>query len=92
MTTKAHLVNRVALATGRPKAELERTLEAFLDEIGQVLLEEGRLELRGFGVFHLVERKAHAGTHPQTGEVLQVEAVRHVGFRTGKRLHELLNP
>ncbi len=46
------------------------------------LATEGRIELRNFG----------DGVNPRTGEPMTIEANRHVRFRAGKRLREILNP
>ena len=41
---------------------------------------------------HVGRLAAHAGVDPRTGEPMTIEANRHVRFRAGKRLREILNP
>ena len=91
MATKRQMVNRIAVEVGLPKTKTAKVVELFLQELGQDLVKEGRAELRGFGVWEVVSRPAHTGKHPQTGEAMEVEAVRYVSFKAGSDLRRLLN-
>jgi integration host factor subunit beta len=90
--TKRALVNRIAVATGLPKVRVREAVELLFDHLMEILATEGRIELRNFGVFRTVEQPAHDGVNPRTGEPMTIEANRHVRFRAGKRLREILNP
>ena len=90
--TKRHLVNRIAVATGLPKVRVREAVELLIEHLMRTLATEGRIELRNFGVFRTVDQPAHDGVNPRTGEPMTIEANRHVRFRAGKRLREILNP
>ncbi len=90
--TKRDLVNRIAVATGLPKVRVREAVELLLEHLMETLATEGRIELRNFGVFRIVDQPAHDGVNPRTGEPMTIEANRHVRFRAGKRLREILNP
>jgi integration host factor subunit beta len=49
------------------------------------------VELRGFGVFTVKQRKARVGRNPRTGEPVPVDATRCPSFRTSRMLHWRLN-
>ncbi|MDA0824397.1 MAG: integration host factor subunit beta [Proteobacteria bacterium] len=51
----------------------------------------GRLELRGFGVFEVVERKERKARNPKTGEVVMVSARWDVRFKPSANLVAYLN-
>lgn len=80
----------MAIANLPAKAVLADVLGAILD----LLIEKGRVELRGFGVFEVRQRAARAGRNPKTGEHIDVPATHWVAFSAGKecilRLNESL--
>lgn len=51
-------------------------------------VEEGRIELRNFGVFQVKERKARKARNPKTGETVDVPARLAVVFKAGKEMEE----
>ena len=61
-----------------------------LDYIVAALAEQGRLELRNFGVFEVETRAARKARNPITGEPVQVPAKEVVVFKSGKTLKKLI--
>ena len=83
-----------ALARDNPdlKAdEVEQVVDIFFDEITNRLVDGGRVELRGFGVFSVRGRNARSGRNPRTGEKVRVEAKNVPFFKAGKKLKDRLN-
>lgn len=82
------------LATDNPDLsarEIERIVDIFFDEITSRLVEDGRVELRGFGAFSTRAREARTGRNPRTGESVDVDAKRVPYFKPGKEMRERLN-
>ena len=71
--------------------EIERVVSAFFDSIIDQLQQNGRVELRGFGVFSTREREARKGRNPRTGDTVDVAAKRVPYFKPGKEMRERLN-
>lgn len=90
--TKRDLVARVAAATGSTWRETDAIIERFMVELAQALADEGRVELRDFGVFRTVDLPARTARNPKTGDPVQVPARTHVRFKAGKDMRERLNP
>lgn len=86
--TKADLIARMAEVGGLSKADAERGLNAFLKVAEEVLKNEGRLALTGFGSFTVEKRNARTGRNPRTGEELHIPACNVVKFKPGKLLKE----
>jgi len=61
------MVGKVAQEAGITKAAAERLIEYISRSIIADLLLDGRSELRGLGIFHLVDRAAREFRNPQTG-------------------------
>jgi DNA-binding protein HU-beta len=55
--TKADIVNEIAKSTGIDKAEVLKTVEAFMDAVKGSLSNEENVYLRGFGSF-IVKKRA----------------------------------
>ena len=72
--------------------DVERIINAVLDEIVRAMSEGDRVELRGFGAFSVKSRQARTGRNPRTGSAVDVSAKRVPFFKTGKELRERLNP
>lgn len=89
---RSELVQR--LAADNPELatrEIERIVTVFFDTIVQRLMDEGRVELRGFGAFSTRARDARVGRNPRTGEQVSIDAKRVPYFKPGKELRLRLN-
>lgn len=86
--TKAELVERIAEKANLTKANAERSLNAFLESVQDVLVAEGKLTLTGFGTFVVEERKERLGRNPQSGDPIIIPETKVVKFRPGKLLKE----
>lgn len=77
---------------GLTHRDATKVVDTVFDEITEALARGSRVELRGFGTFEAVARAGRTGRNPRTGEAVEVEAKRVPRFKTGKRLHDRLNP
>jgi integration host factor subunit beta len=66
-------------------------VNVFFDSIREALVEDGRVEIRGFGSFKVKEYKGYKGRNPKTGESVKVSPKKLPVFRAGKELKELVN-
>lgn len=73
------------------KAESERKVDAFLNEIEEVLKAGEELNFIGWGKFEVVERAERVGRNPKTGEEIKIEAKKTVKFKAGKTLVDKVN-
>jgi nucleoid DNA-binding protein len=91
--TKRDIVKKIAEAVDVPLMKVAEIVQMLFDEITEILVEEGVIELRNFGVFKVKKRKPRTGRNPRTGESVMVPASRTVKFKPGremmKRVREL---
>ena len=86
-TTRKHLALSVAEITGCKKNVATRIVDALFEAMRQSLIENNRIEIRGFGVFEVKETKPKpAARNPRTGEIIYVPARRKTHFKPGKLL------
>jgi DNA-binding protein HU-beta len=90
--TKAEIVAAVAGASGLTKAEAEKVIGAFLDQVVDAAVAGNKVNWPGFGAFSVSERAARTGRNPQTGEVVEVKASKALKFSASSALKAKLNP
>lgn len=89
--TKADLVAQIAARGDMPKTAAERSLNAMLEAIQELLAEDGKLTLTGFGTFVTEARPERQGRNPRTRAAITIPAATVVRFRPGKLLKDALN-
>lgn len=88
MLNKQYLVDKVSDMTRLPKKDVEQVIDAFLETIIEKLSLDKKINLSGFGVFEVRERKGRRGVDPRTLEPTMIPSVRVAKFRPGKTLKE----
>ena len=89
--TKADLVERVSDKIKLNKKEAEAVINALFSSISDSLAEGGKVEIRGFGSFHIRERNARTGRNPRSGEKVDVPAKKVPFFTAGKDLKTMVD-
>ncbi|RKY82562.1 integration host factor subunit beta [candidate division KSB1 bacterium] len=83
--TKLELCKRIARKLGYKQVQdVKPIIETFLDEVLQVLSENQRIEIRGFGVFSVKNRKPRIGRNPRTGEIVNIAQYKAPHFKFSK--------
>lgn len=75
-----------------PEGDAGRIVDTVFNQIAAALAAGRRVEIRGFGAFSVRERAARVGRNPRNGEAVHVAAKRAPFFKTGKTMHQRLNP
>ena len=85
---KAQLAQILAERMNVSKKQGMEWLEAFTDEITKVLRKGDKVNITGFGIFKVSDRKAREGINPKTGEKIHIAASKKPKFTAGKLLKE----
>ncbi len=89
---KSELVGRVAEKNPHLyQRDIEKIVNAILNEIAEALVRGDRVELRGFGAFSVKRRDARLGRNPRTGAHVDVDEKAVPFFKTGKEMRDRLN-
>ena len=92
MTTKAELIEAVAGNAGTSKADAEKVLGAFFDQVVAVAKKGDKAAWPGFGSFSTTKSKARVGRNPLTGEPVKIAASTRLKFTASSTLKTALNP
>jgi integration host factor subunit beta len=89
---KSHLIRRISSRNPHLyQRDVEKVLNAILDQIVRALARGDRVELRGFGVFSTKLRKARTGRNPRTGVAVSVAQKAMLSFKAAKEMQKRLN-
>jgi integration host factor subunit beta len=86
--TKKEIVKQISDDLELTQLKVKDIVQKTFDAIVATLLQEGRIELRNFGVFEVKRRKARKARNPRTGEKVDVEPKNVVTFKPGKEMEE----
>ena len=85
---RKEIVRSVAENAGMTQLETKEIVQKVFDVILQTLTEEGRVELRNFGVFEVKRRGARKGRNPRTGGEVFVPEKSVVTFKPGQDMQQ----
>jgi integration host factor subunit beta len=89
---KSELIERITAQNPHLfERDIEKVVNAILDEMVEALRRGDRVELRGFGAFSAKLREARQGRNPRTGVVVSVAKKAYPFFKTGKEMRARLN-
>ena len=86
--TKKDLARAISEELGLTSLVALQAVQRVFDGITETLVQEGRIELRNFGVFEVKKRKPRKARNPRTGEKVKVPAKMVVTFKPGREMEE----
>jgi integration host factor subunit beta len=85
---KSELVESLSTQGNLTYKKAEQIVNLIFDAMTQALIDNDRIEIRGFGSFMVKDYKAYTGRNPKTGESIQVDEKKLPFFKVGKELRE----
>jgi nucleoid DNA-binding protein len=89
--TKKEIVRAISEKLGMTQLKTRDIVQNVFDGIVETLVEEGRIELRNFGVFEVRKRAARKARNPRTGDEVLVKEKHVVVFKAGKALEQSIS-
>jgi nucleoid DNA-binding protein len=89
--TKKEIVKTISEETGINQQLIKSIVQRTFDSIVTTLIEDGRIELRNFGVFQVKPRAARKARNPRTGRQVEVPEKFVVTFKPGKIMEQKVN-
>ncbi len=88
---KTELIAAAAESAGLTKKDTERVVSAMLDAITDALAKQDRVQISGFGIFEVKERKARVGRNPRSGMEISIPASKQPVFKPSKALRDTVS-
>ena len=73
------------------RRDIEKILKIIFSEILDALKNGRNVEIRGFGTYKIIKRKARLGRNPKTSESVQIPAKKAIKWKMSKILYNRLN-
>ncbi|MGH7429329.1 MAG: HU family DNA-binding protein [Candidatus Methylomirabilaceae bacterium] len=89
--TRSELIGELSAVSGFPGSEAETLVETIFERMAAALVDGEKIEIRGFGTFHLRRRRPRRGRNPRSGTNVDVPAKRVPHFKPGKGIRAVLN-
>ena len=89
--TKAELIEIISKETEVSKKDIGLVVNLIMENIGDALVNDDKVELRGFGSFKVKRRRSRLARNPRTGEQVEVPAKRVPYFKVSNELKDRLN-
>lgn len=86
--TKKEIVRAISEEIGLTQLKTKEIVQKTFDAIIETLVEEGRIELRNFGVFEVKRRAPRKARNPRTNKRVFVPEKYVVTFRPGKQMEQ----
>lgn len=86
--TKKEIVRTISEEIGLTQLKTKEIVQKTFDAIVETLVEDGRIELRNFGVFEVKRRAPRKARNPRTGDKVFVPEKFVVTFKPGKEMEE----
>ena len=73
------------------RKDMEKIFEIIFDEFKNAFNRNENVEIRGFGTYKIIKRKARIGRNPKNSEIVQIPEKKAVKWKMSKALFNRLN-
>jgi DNA-binding protein HU-beta len=85
---KKELIDKIKTDTQLSEQDAINVVNEILENITNLVSQNQRIDLRGFGVFSLRSYKARKGRNPRTGQEITIPARKVINFRLSRVLRQ----
>ena len=73
------------------RKDIEKIIEVIFSEVTKALSEGKNIEIRGFGTYKIVKRKARIGRNPKNSKLVQIPEKNAIKWKASKDFFNRLN-
>jgi len=86
---KADIVKQIAKQLGVREHDALAIVDTIIESVKDVIIRDGRLEIRDFGVLQIKERKGRIGRNPKNKVEYPIPPHKVVTFKSGKEIKDV---
>ena len=90
VVNKSQLVDKIVADTNMGKADVERVIKFFIENVQGSVKKGEKVSLPGFGGWSQTQRKARTARNPRTGAAVRVPAGKGVKFTVGATFKDIV--
>ncbi len=90
VVNKSQLVDKIVADTTLVKRDVEKVINAFIENVQQSVKKNEKVSLPGFGGWSQTQRKARTARNPRTGAAVKVPAGKGVKFTVGATFKDIV--
>jgi len=87
---KKNVVDKISSELSMQKQDVGLAVDIMLETMAKALVEDRRIELRGYGSFSVRKRKSRSTKNPRTGVMMNIPERQTIHFAMSKSLKEAL--
>ena len=88
--TKNDISNYIGLKTGLPKSYVAKIVNDLITSLS-ILSKKGKLNIKNFGTFNILNKAERVGRNPKTNEEFKIKARKSLSFVMSKNLNKKIN-
>ncbi|MBP7654600.1 integration host factor subunit beta [Candidatus Dependentiae bacterium] len=89
--TRQNVCDKIAAEFNLDSDLIDELMINFFEVFKKAIISGDKIELRNFGVFQLVERKAKIARNLKTNEPIALPVKKYLSFKPGKEMKEQIN-
>ena len=89
--SKSEIIETLANKFHLSELQSKKAVESILNSMIDTLANDGNIEIRRFGTFHVRKREPRIARNPKTGQKVNIDAQYHVHFKPGDPLRVKVN-
>jgi len=90
VVNKSQLVDKITADTNLARRDVDKVINAFIDNVQQSVKKNEKVSLPGFGGWSQTQRKARTARNPRTGAAVKVPAGKGVKFTVGATFKDIV--
>ena len=85
------LIEALSNEAGLTTSDAKEVVKTVFNSMANALINNDRVEIRGFGAFKVKHYDGYTGHNPKTGEPIKIKAKKLPFFKCGKELKEMVD-
>ena len=73
------------------RRDMEKILQIIFEEITEAFCREENIEIRGFGTYKIIKRKARIGRNPKNSKLVKIPEKKAIKWKMSKNFFNKLN-